>query len=275
MFVLATLITLPIQSIALRMKGSAKTTIPLVYHRFVCWAIGIRVHVVGKPVTESGVLIASNHTSWLDIPVLSSVRGLSFVAKSEVETWPFFGMLAGLQRSIFVERKKRAKTAEQRDQLQARLSAGDAIVLFPEGTSSDGNRVLPFNSALLSAGQLKIDTATQKDIDVPVQPVSVAYTHLQGLPMGREFRPFFAWYGDMELLPHLWDAFLLGPIDVVVEFHPPLTITQCGSRKVLAAQAERMIARGLARALAGAQDVAPVLPKPQAVEVEESEAALV
>jgi 1-acyl-sn-glycerol-3-phosphate acyltransferase len=103
--------------------------------------------------------------------------------------------------------------------------------------------------------------------------VSVAYTKLQGLPMGREFRPFFAWYGDMDLVPHLWEAFMLGPIDVVVEFHPPLTITQCGSRKVLAAQAERMVSQGLSRALSG-RGASPAPAPPTEEPVEESEPVL-
>ncbi len=90
---------------------------------------------------------------------------------------------------------------------------------------------------------------------MPVQPVSVAYVGLHGMPMGRENRPLFAWYGDMELVPHLWEAVTTGPIDVVVEFHPPMTVDQVGGRKKLAARrrsdrpraARRGRWRGLAR----------------------------
>jgi 1-acyl-sn-glycerol-3-phosphate acyltransferase len=86
---------------------------------------------------------------------------------------------------------------------------------------------------------------------VPVQPVSVAYVGFQGMPMGRENRPLFAWYGDMDLIPHLWEGVKAGPIDVVIEFHPPMTVDEVGGRKVLAARAEAIIREGQARALAG------------------------
>lgn len=113
-------------------------------------------------------------------------------------------------------------------------------MIFPEGTSSDGNRVLPFRSALLSAAELEIGGGRH----APVQPVSIAYTGLHGVPMGRENRPLFAWYGDMELVPHLWEAFRTGPIDVVVELHKPLTIDEAGGRKELAAAAEKPCGQG-------------------------------
>ena len=84
-----------------------------------------------------------------------------------------------------------------------------------------------------------------------VQPVSTAYVGLHGMPMGRENRPLFAWYGDMELVPHLWEALKTGPIDVVVEFHPPMDVDHVGGRKALAARAEAIVRRGQMRALAG------------------------
>ena len=90
-----------------------------------------------------------------------------------------------------------------------------------------------------------------------MQPVSIAYVGLHGIPMGRENRPFFAWYGDMELVPHIWEAFELGPIDVVVELHKPITIDEAGGRKELALAAEKAVRAGLVRALAGTQVVAP------------------
>ncbi len=74
---------------------------------------------------------------------------------------------------------------------------------------------------------------------------------LHGIPMGRENRPLYAWYGDMELVPHLWEALQAGPMDVVVEFHPPVTVDAVGGRKALAAQVEAIVRRGQARALAG------------------------
>jgi len=204
------------------------------------------------------VLLTANHSGWLDIPILSAVAPVSFVAKHEINLWPFFGTLARLQRTVFI-RRARSKALEDRDNIRRRLSDGDALVIFPEGTSSDGNRVLPFKSALLSAAELTMDDpggGTARH--APVQPVSVAYVGLHGLPMGRENRPLFAWYGDMELVSHLWRAFEAGPIDVVVELHEPLTIDDVGGRKELAAAAETAVRGGLVRALSGASALAAV-----------------
>ena len=129
-------------------------------------------------------------------------------------------------------------------------------MLFPEGTSGDGNRVLPFKSSLLSAAELALGEGPTRH--VPVQPVSVTYVGLHGVPMGRENRPFFAWYGDMDLVSHLWEALGAGPVDVVVELHPPLTIDEAGGRKELAAAAEAAVRGGVVRALAGANTAAAV-----------------
>jgi 1-acyl-sn-glycerol-3-phosphate acyltransferase len=254
-FLGVTLLLIPLQWLAVKLHLPIRRTLPRRYHRFVCRLFGVKIHAVGAPL-QGGVLMAANHTGWLDIPILSSVAPVSFVAKSEVGSWPFFGTLARLQRTIFIRREK-TKAAEARDNIKQRLLEGDMLVIFPEGTSSDGNRVLPFRSALLSAADLVIgkDLALG-DVHAPVQPVSVAYVGLHGMPMGRETRPFFAWYGDMELVPHLWEALQTGPLDVTVEFHPPMTIDEAGGRKALAARCEVLVRDGLIRALLGCQGVA-------------------
>ncbi len=244
-FLTVTLILIPLQWFFLKLGLPARRSFPHAYHKFVARLFGIRIRVLGKPIKDQGVLLLANHTGWMDIVIFSAVMPLSFVAKSEVNSWPFFGTLARLQRTVFVARQRRSQTAETRDELQSRLLAGDALVLFPEGTSSDGNHVLPFKSALLGAAEAQFGGH-----HVLVQPVSTAYTGIHGIPMGRENRPFFAWYGDMELVPHLWEALKAGPLDVVVEFHPPLSLDAM-DRKQLAKAAELTVRAGQMRALAG------------------------
>lgn len=256
-FLLVTLLLIPVQWLGVKLHANWRRSLPHVYHRFVCRLMGARITVVGTAV-KGGVLLTANHTGWIDIPVLSAVAPVSFVAKQEVNRWPFFGTLARLQRTVFV-RRERSKALEDRDNIRRRLSDGDALVLFPEGTSSDGNRVLPFKSSLLSAAELALGEDTQGAArHAPVQPVSVSYVGLHGVPMGRENRPLIAWYGDMDLLSHLWEALGAGPIDVVVELHPPLTIDEAGGRKELAAAAEAAVRGGLVRALSGANTAAAV-----------------
>ena len=267
-FLVVTVIAIPWQGSALRFKLKRRKTFPNRYHRFLCRLFGIRVRVIGTPLRGEGTLIVANHTSYLDILIFSSILPVSFVAKAEVQTWPFFSTLARLQETVFVERGRRSQTGQARDQIRERLLAGDTLVLFPEGTSNDGNKVLPFKSALMGAVESTLADETGKTRHVWVQPVSTAYVGLYGMPMGRENRPLFAWYGDMELVPHLWETVKTGPIDVVVEFHSPLSVDTVGGRKELAAAAEAAVRRGQARALAGLAGQ----PEPRAAEADSEKA---
>jgi len=245
-FLVITLLGIPVQWLLLKLRSPAARTLPWRYHKLVAALFGIHIKVIGRPVTGEGVLMVANHTSWADIVIFSAATPLSFVSKAEVARWPLFGTLARLQRSVFVERHRRSATGETRDVIRERLLDGDTLLLFPEGTSHDGNTVLPFKSALLGAAEARLAGGAH----VKVQPVSTAFTGLHGLPMGRENRPLFAWYGDMEMVPHLWEALLAGPLDVVVQFHQPLSLDAM-DRKTLARRAEELVREGQAEALAG------------------------
>lgn len=250
LFVLTVLLVLPFQWTLMKLNFGAKV-MPFRIHRLFCRIFGIKVTVKGAIEPGGGVLIASNHVSWIDILTISSVGPLSFIAKSEVNTWPGFGLLARLQQTIYVVRNRRSKTAEQRDEIKERLGRGDTIVLFPEGTSSDGNRVLTFKSALMSAAEGTIPDGKGGEKAIRVQPMSVTYTKLYGLPMNRAYRPFYAWYGDMDLVPHLWDMARLGPFACEITIHPSMTVADVGSRKALAAKCEALVAESLVRSLTG------------------------
>jgi lyso-ornithine lipid O-acyltransferase len=237
-----TLPLMPLQQIFVWTGSRLARTFPMHYHRMVARILGVKVKVEGELSRDGPLLIASNHVSWLDIVILSSVAPLSFIAKKEVNGWPFFGALARLQRTVFVDRERRHKTHEVRDEIGERLQAGDILVLFSEGTSGDGASVLPFKSALFAAAEKN---------GVKVQPLSIAYRGHRNLPMTRRLRPFYAWYGGMELPPHLWAALKTGPIEVSVVCHAPLAAKDLGGRKQLAKTAETQVRRGLASALHG------------------------
>lgn len=265
-FLLATLLLIPWQESAVRFGLARRKTFPHRYHRFLCRLFGIRVTVLGHPIQSEGVLMAANHTSYFDIIVFSAAARVSFIAKREVANWPLFGTLARLQETVFIERERRSQTAEARDLIRTRLTQGDALILFAEGTSDDGNAVLPFKSSLLGAAETDVGPDGQgRPRRVPVQPVSISYIGLYGLPMGRDMRPLFAWYGDMDLVPHLWEALKTGPFEAVVEFHPPLDVDRMGGRKQLAAAAERLVRTGQARALAGLPSLSQTLPARAAI----------
>jgi 1-acyl-sn-glycerol-3-phosphate acyltransferase len=262
-FLLSALVVIPYQSFAMRFKTLGYKSIPQRYQRFLSRVFGIRVTIIGKPVQDRGVLMVSNHTSYLDIVALGGIARVSFVAKSEVAKWPLFGTFARLQRTVFVERERRSQTGVSRDQIRDRLLEGDALVLFPEGTSNDGNRVLPFKSALMGAAESQIGTAASGEpVYVPVQPVSISYVGVHGIPMGRENRPLYAWYGDMELVDHLWEGLKTGPVDVLIEFHEPITVDKVGGRKNLARIVEEKIRHGQAMGLAGLAGRKAAIPAP-------------
>ena len=185
-----TLALMPVQALGLLFRQPWTASFPRFYHRRCCRILGLKVRRIGRPVTARPVLFAANHISYLDITVFGSLIAGSFIAKREVKGWPLFGWLARLQRSVFIDRQVRS-TAAQRDTIAGRLAANDALILFPEGTSGDGNRVLPFKSALFSVANHRAMGP------VTVQPVSIAYTRLDGMPIGRQLRPFFAWYGQI------------------------------------------------------------------------------
>ncbi|KJV09808.1 acyl-phosphate glycerol 3-phosphate acyltransferase [Elstera litoralis] len=249
-----TFLCMPVQIVAIALGTSFRTRFPVWYHRRCLRLLGVQIEATGARSTLHPTLFIANHGGYIDISLLGALIPGSFVAKSEVGTWPLFGWLAKLQRTVFVDRK-RGSTHTQRDDISSRLHAGDNLILFPEGTSSDGNRVLPFKSALFSVAALETGHGP-----LVVQPVSIAYTKINGIPMGRALRPFLAWYGDMGLGPHLLRLAGLGKITVAVTFHPPVTLAQLRSRKALAGHCQSVIAESLAAALSGRAPIPPSSP---------------
>ena len=244
-YFLLTVPLMPVQALLLALRSPLARRLPYHYHRIACRILGIEVERLGVISSARPTLFVANHVSYLDIEILSAAVPLCFVAKREVAGWPLFGWLARLQRTVFIDRRSNG-VAEERDGLAARLDEGENVVLFAEGTSGDGNRVKPFKSSLLSVAERDV-----RGRPLTVQPVSVAYTRLDGMPIGRQWRPFFAWYGAMDMAPHLWHVLGLGRLTATLIFHPPVTLAEVGSRKGLAAHCQRVIAAGLEAANSG------------------------
>ena len=240
-FVSVTLPLMLFQYTFLKLGLRQAKTLPHGYHKFVCRLLGIRVHVSGALDPNSPVLLVSNHVSWLDISALSAVAPVSFVAKAEVGTWPFVSLLAKLQRSVFIDRSRRTLVKDKAGEIAERLAQGDNIVLFAEGTSSDGNRILPFRSSLFSAASLTPNAANDNGPEAVVQTVAIAYTHLHGLPILRHERPMVAWYGEMDMLSHAWNVLKSGPLDVTIRLGQPVRLASLRDRKELAAFSEAQV----------------------------------
>ena len=254
-YVSVTLALLPIQMVAVWLKSPLAVRLPIAYHGWCCRILGFQVVVRGARERSARTLFVANHCSYTDVIILGSIIAGSFVAKAEVKTWPLFGLLARLQRTVFVDRSG-IKAREQRDGMIQRLAAGDNLIMFPEGPSDDGNHVLPFKSALFSVAQHQFDDGGS----VKVQPISVAYTRLDGMPTGRALKPLLAWYGDMELVSHIWSLAGLGMITVEVMFHPAVELAAFGSRKALAAHCHETVSNGVSDAISGRAGDVPDLP---------------
>lgn len=248
-----TLGMIPIQSVLIRLPGPWGYWFGRGYWRWVAKALGFRVRVHGAPPETGPVLVVSNHAGYLDVFVLGSVLAGAFVSKGEVADWPGVGFITKLGRTVFISRK-RGDSAAEKDVVRERLDQGEILVLFPEGTSNDGNRVLPFKSTFFAVAEKPLIDKNGTAVPVPVQPVSVAYTLLDGLPMQRAFRPFYAWYGDMTLEDHIFTLLGLGNVTVDVVFHPQTSVAEHGNRKRLALACHETVERGLVNALSGRFD---------------------
>jgi 1-acyl-sn-glycerol-3-phosphate acyltransferase len=245
-----TLALLPFQLLGIALNSDWQRSVPHLYHRTVCALLGVRITQIGKRSADDPILILSNHVSWLDICIITALTPVVFVAKSEVAKWPVFGWLAKLQRTIFIERERRHKTGAATQEIAGRLLGGDAVVLFAEGTSSDGMRILPFRSALIGAVHHALGDQTHHT-HITVQPMSLAYTRFGGLPVGRALRERVAWYGDVELIPHFIGILAAGAVDVTVTWGEAVSYDMSADRKKIARIAETSVRRMTSAALRG------------------------
>ncbi|KRE06337.1 hypothetical protein ASE63_24220 [Bosea sp. Root381] len=245
---LGTAALIPAQLLVMRLAPKHGTRLPLLFHRLTCRCLGVKRRVRGTPPPPgSSGLIVANHVSWLDISVLGAERPVCFVAKREVEGWPVIGFLADLQRTLYIDRSRRAATADVAAQMGARLSDGEAVVLFAEGTTGDGTRILQLRSSLLGAAHEALgrgESGQDGEADIAVYPLTISYTGFHGMAGGRFERSALAWYGDTELGPHLKTVLGIGAIDVELAWGAPITMGRQTSRK----EATRLAAAAIRKA---------------------------
>ncbi len=232
---LALLVMAPFQIVLVALNSPHSGVLPMLFHRIVTRLFGVRIHLTAPLPADRPLLIVTNHISWLDIPVLSTLAPMSFVAKAEMATWPLFGWLARMQRTIFVAREERRKAGAQADEIADRLAAHEIIVLFPEGTTSDGNTLLPLKTPLFEAAKLALaKTGLER---ATVLPIALRYDRLHGLPVGRAERVQIAWPGEIGLGENLLPLVAKGALDVTVHCGAPLHLDAQSNRKTIAAQA--------------------------------------
>jgi len=238
-FVPFLLVVIPLQALIIALRLPFWQVLPRAFHRVGCVFLGLRVKVIGQPSTGRPTLLVSNHVSWTDIVAIGSMADVTFVAKSEVKTWFFVGMMADLQRTIYADRTRRSETGRTAQAMGQHMASGNAVLLFAEGQSDIGTHVLPFRSALVGAAQHAMLDAGARD--VLIQPLTIAYTRLQGLPVSRNERSLIAWVKSKSLLQNIRDI-LSGPIkDVTIAFGTPLALSETDNRKAVTKAAENQV----------------------------------
>ena len=228
--VLTLAIILPQMLVLAFHKGRGSYIIPKFWHRTVCLIFGIQYKMIGTPYTSSQTLYMSNHLSYLDIPLIGSLLVASFVAKEDVAGWAGFGFLAKLQQTAFISRA-RGQAKAGKHLLENMMKDGKSLILFPEGTSTDGRSVYPFKSTLFSIAQ------NSNNPDLMIQPMTLRMEKVDGHDIKtQDDRDLYSWHINMdtELPVHLWRFACTSGALISLIFHSPIKASDYEDRKTLA-----------------------------------------
>lgn len=241
-FTFICILVVPVQLTVLAFdKGENAYTIPCLWHRVVCKIFGLTMRVEGTPYTDTQTIYVCNHISYLDIPIIGSILKASFVAKKEVAGWPVFGFLSKLQQTAFISRDKE-DAATEKHALSNMMKAGKSLIIFPEGTSTDGRTVLPFKSSLFS---LAFQNGTE---NLMVQPMTLRMEYVDKRDVDtQEDRDLYAWHNnmDLDLSVHLLRFSRCRGATISIIFHPPMRAADYEDRKKLAKTCHDHVSNGL------------------------------
>ena len=241
-FLLLTVALLPFQFIIIFFVKNYTYVIPYFYHKICRRIFGIKIKTFGKVSVNFPILLISNHASYLDIIILGSLFKTSFVAKREVEKWPLFGILAKLQNTIFIDRKI-SSLKIQENKIIKHLNKKKNLVIFPEGTSSDGNKVLPFKSSLFNIFEKNLNAK------ISIQTITIIYKKINGIDMNRIDRKNITWHSDMDLIPNIFNVLKKLSIEVEIIFNKEFVPNKGYDRKKLALHCWEKISYNLINSL--------------------------
>ncbi|MDX1948913.1 MAG: lysophospholipid acyltransferase family protein [Rickettsiales bacterium] len=247
LFVSFTILCLLIGGFTYRISVPTHEKLLKFYFNFVLKIFGVKVHEQGfENLPDDSVLYVSNHTSYLDIIVLGSKISARYTPKIEVSKWPIINVLVNLSLPVYIQRDA-LRSLEQKETIQDIIKSGDSIVLFPEGTTNDGTKVLPFKTSLFSVAEPNLDEETSTrddDKNICVQPISIVYTKIDGMPADAKNLDKIAWYGDMKFLPHFWNLLGVKGAEVKLIYHQGVKFSDFGCRKELSKHCENVINEG-------------------------------
>jgi 1-acyl-sn-glycerol-3-phosphate acyltransferase len=237
------IVAVPLQFIITRLNLPFWHLLPRLFHILAALFVGLRVTVVGRPHQGEPTLLVSNHISWTDIIAIGAYTNLSFVAKKEIKRWPIVSFMASLQKTIYVDRGKRTDTRRTSVEMAQRLASGKAVLLFAEGQSDLGTHVRPFRSALVGSAQSAMRDAGAQTIYI--QPMTIAYTKMQNLPISLNERNFLRWSKARSFWVNVGRILGSGVKDITIAFGTPIPFAPGDDRKEITRRAEIQVRRML------------------------------
>lgn len=236
-FFLGAMVTFAVQgSILIFTKGPVSLIYPRLFHRYACWIFGVKVIVEGALEEGDNIVYVGNHISYIDIQAVGSIIKGSFVAKKDVEKWPLFGALGKMGRTLYISRNPK-DAAEEINLISNRLKENSPVIIFGEGTSSNGTSILPFKSSFFEI------FLNQK---IRIQPFTISILEIhEETPISDNKRDYYAWYGDMSFEPHLW-RFAKGKGAIVkIILQKSIVSTSYKDRKLLSNAVYVEVSKGL------------------------------
>ena len=239
-FLLASVVTIIVQTTilsVLRLRGKRiALAYPKSFHYQCCKMVGLNVIVEGEPLHGDHIVYMGNHVSYFDVQAMGSLVKGTFIAKKDIESWPFFGLMGKMGQTIYMSRNP-ADAARESQMLDERLKAPSPVIIFPEGTSSNGSSVLPFKSSLFELFLNK---------NITIQPFTISIMSVNGkTPVTTEMRDHYAWHGDMDLVPHLWNFVKSKGATIKITFQNPIATHSFKDRKLLCDVCHAAVVKGL------------------------------
>lgn len=242
LLVIICLVTLPLMAFSrlFLIKTRYFYIVPKLYHGTLCLVFGIRKKITGNIIKDKQVLFVGNHLSYLDIPLLGSFLSATFISKEEVQKWPILGLLATIAKTIFISRDP-AQANIALKQMKEAINSGTSLIVFPEGTSSSGESVLPFKSSLFD-----IFLKEKAKEGLIIQPFTTNLRNIDNRPIQTvQDRDHYAWYGEMALTPHLWSLAKSKGVELEITFHPAIDIQKYDNRKALCQDCFNLVSSSL------------------------------
>lgn len=239
-FLLASMVTIIVQTTILsilRLRGKRVALVyPKLFHAFCYKLVGVNVIVEGEPARGDHIVYIGNHISYLDVQTVGGIVEGTFIAKKDIESWPFFGLMGKMGQTIYMSRNP-ADAAREGQMLDERLKEPSPIIIFPEGTSSNGSSILPFKSSLFELFLNK---------NITIQPFTISIISVNGkTPVTTEMRDQYAWHGDMDLIPHLWSFVKSKGTTIKITFQNPIATHSFKDRKLLCDVCHAAVVKGL------------------------------